>query len=163
MQTPPNYQQYQPNYQPYPTPQKPKDNNSILAIIAMAVAGVALILGIITCIATFSKKTADTAITFDVENFTQDRTDYDYINLTSYSGKGDVYTDDRDNVYIVVLKVMITSGGGSDSEDVTYQMVQVSNGKGKFSTYDSGDTSNYSEPNYKFEVIGYVKLDQPEE
>jgi hypothetical protein len=163
MQIPPNYQQYQPNFQPYPPAPKPRNNNSILAIIALAVAGLALILAIIASIGAFSNKSAASSVSFSVENFEQKKIEYEYLEETAYSGEGNVYTDDHENTYLVVLKLTITSGGGADSNKTSYQMVQVVNGKGEFSTYDYGDNSNYSEPKYKFDIVGYVKLEQPED
>ncbi len=163
MQTPPDYQQYQPTFQPYPPPPKNRDNNSILAIIALIVAGLALILGIISSIGAFSNKSAKSSVSFSVEDFDQEKIEYEYLEETAYTGEGRIYTDDDDNMYLVVLKLTITSGGGSYSEDTSYQLVQVVDGEGEFTTYDYGDTGDYSEPKYKFDIVGYVKLEQPED
>ena len=163
MQTPPDYQQYQPTFQPYPPAPKPRDNNSILAIIALAVAGLALILGIISSIGAFNNKSAKSSVSFSVDDYEQKKIEYEYLEETAYSGEGYVYSDDQDNMYLVVLKLTITSGGGSFSEDTSYQMVQVVDGEGEFTTYDYGENGDYSEPKYKFDVAGYVKLEQPED
>lgn len=163
METPPNYQQYQPSYQPYPPAPKPRDNNSVMAIIALAVAGLALIMGIIAMIGAFGSKSANSSVTFSVEDFDQEKIEYEYLEETAYSGEGNIYSNDDENMYLVVLKLTITSGGGSNSDDTSYQLIQVVDGEGEFSTYDYGDTGDYSEPKYKFDIVGFVKLEQPKE
>lgn len=98
---------------------------------------------------------------FEITDFsiTSDTTDYTSIaNTTSYSGDGLITTSDKNGVYIVALKITLKSGGGENSEKEVVDFVIVSDGKGKFSTYDYGEEGSIQKPNYDFEVVGSQKL-----
>jgi hypothetical protein len=161
MQTPPNYQPYQQPYQPYQAPKSSGSGASTLAIVALVVSVVALILSLVLNLVPLGKK--DSAPTFDVEGFSIDKNESEYTtSYIYYDGEGDVVTDDRENAYIVVLKVIRTSGGSEYSDEETYRILQIVDGKGTFYTYDSGYDYEVSKPTYRFEIVGSVKLDPQE-
>jgi hypothetical protein len=164
MQVPPNYQQYPQSYPPYQEPKKTSSVGTILGIIALVIAVAALVLTLVLNRSAFAKKSSTEAPTFNVENFSIDKTesDYSYSTYYYYDGTGDVVTDDRDNSYIVVLKCTRVSGGSDNGDDVSYRILQVVDGKGTFYTYDSGYSGSVSKPTYRFDIIGYTLLDEPE-
>lgn len=98
---------------------------------------------------------------FEITDFsiTSDTTEYTTItNRTTYTGKGIVTTNNKNGTYLVALKVILESGGNESSEQEYVTMVIVNNGKGQFTTYDSGDVGNIKRPKYNFEVLGYIKF-----
>lgn len=98
---------------------------------------------------------------FEVTDFsiTSDTTDYTNItNRTTYTGKGIVTTNSKNGTYLVAIKVTLESGGDELNEQEYVTMVTVYEGKGQFTTYDSGDVGTIKRPKYNFEVIGYIKF-----
>jgi hypothetical protein len=157
MQTPPNYQQQYPAaYQPY-QPQKTGGGSSVLAIIALIIAILALAL---TVVLNLLGTGGGVNPKFEVEDFdiTKTESDYTYSTYVYFDGEGTVTTSDTKNSYIVVLKCTLTSGGGDYSEEEFTRLIQVVDGEGTFYTYDSGYEGSITKPKYDFEVVGYVKL-----
>ncbi|MNY75332.1 hypothetical protein D3C86_2145830 [compost metagenome] len=59
-----------------------------------------------------------------------------------------------------MLKVTLVSGGNieeNERNDVE-KLIVVREGIGRFTTYDSGDEGKVKKPEYKFEILGYVKM-----
>ena len=107
---------------------------------------------------------SDSKQKFEVNDFTleSETTNYTYIdNTTSYSGKGIITTNNKDKVYLVVLKTTLKSGGNIDKNETNdeIKLITVVNGIGKFYTYDSGKKDEVKRPEYKFEVLGYQELE----
>ena len=50
------------------------------------------------------------------------------------------------------------SGGTEISDDETLTTCIVSDGEGIFNTYEYGNEGEITKPKYKFEVIGYQKM-----
>lgn len=98
---------------------------------------------------------------FEISDFSidKDTTSYTTIeNTTTYTGKGIVTTQDKNNIYLVVIKQELKSGGSDTTKKVEYNTVLVSNGKGEFITYDYGTAKEVKKPDYEFEIIGYIKF-----
>ncbi len=97
---------------------------------------------------------------FEITDFSMstDTTKYTSIpNTTTYEGKGLITTKNKKETYLVALKVDLVSGGSENSESYC-TMVTINNGKGEFVTYDSGDEGKITKPEYKFEILGYIKF-----
>lgn len=97
---------------------------------------------------------------FEITNFsmTSDTTDFTYTdNSTTYKGKGLITTQRKSGTYLVALKVNLKSGGSENSESYC-TMVMINEGKGEFTTYDSGSENKITKPEYEFEILGYVKF-----
>lgn len=100
---------------------------------------------------------------FEITDYSQNvnNTTYTTIkNNVTYTGSGIITTNNKKDSYIVILKETLKSGGSNDKEKYkpTYNTIIVSNGKGNFYTYDSGDEGEITKPNYDFEILGYVTL-----
>lgn len=98
---------------------------------------------------------------FEVDDFTitAETTNYTSIeNTTRYTGEGVITTSDKKNTYLVVLRVKLKSGGSDYSQPEYCTVVIVDKGKGEFVTYDSGDEGKITKPQYKFEIVGSIKL-----
>lgn len=75
----------------------------------------------------------------------------------AYSGNV-IITCDRPDPCIVILRTTLLSGGSAYTEAVSYSMLIIQNGVGKYSTYDWAETGKLTKPEYQFEVIGYVQM-----
>lgn len=97
---------------------------------------------------------------FDISDFTLESDEYKYLEEIGYTGKGIITTRDKNGIYIVALKSTLLSGGNQESTDDKEQIeiVLVQGGKGKFSTYDSGNKEKTLKPEYDFKIVGYQKL-----
>lgn len=98
---------------------------------------------------------------FEITDFsiTSETSEYTYIeDTTTYNGKGIITTRDKKGTYLVAMKVVLKSGGTDNSEKEYYTTIMVSNGKGQFSTYESGNKDKIKKPDYDFEILGYVKF-----
>ena len=111
------------------------------------------------CILLFTNKKTK----FEITDFSisKDTTEYTYSdNYVTYEGKGIVTTKDKKGVYIVVLEEKLVAGGNEEAEgeEENTNLVLVTNGKGEFGTYDYGNEGEIKKPTYKFEILGYVKV-----
>ncbi len=98
---------------------------------------------------------------FEISDFSinKDTTNYTSIeNTTTYTGKGIITTQDKNNTYLVVIKQELKSGGSDTTKKIEYNTVLVSDGKGEFITYDCGTAKEIKKPNYDFEIISYLKF-----
>lgn len=120
------------------------------------VVAIVIIIAIIIFISISCKKTKFEVDEFSISEHTTDYSNID--NYTSYTGEGTVTTKDKKSVYLVVIKQELVSGGTKDSEQEEVFSCIVSNGEGKFATYDSGKEGEIKKPKYKFEIIGYQKM-----
>ncbi|MDD3341579.1 MAG: hypothetical protein PHN72_05280 [Bacilli bacterium] len=77
-----------------------------------------------------------------------------------YDGDGIITSSDKKGTYIVIMEEKLISGGDSESreKDTATRIVIVTNGVGKFTTYDSGDEGEIKKPKYGFKILGYQKL-----
>lgn len=127
--------------------------NKIFYIVLSAV--VILIIGGILYFTIFQRAN------FEITDFTMtsETSDYTYTtNYTHYDGKGLITTPNKNETYLVALKIKLKSGGSEESKAERCMMVIVNNGKGEFATYDSGDVGKITKPQYDFEILGYVKF-----
>ena len=119
--------------------------------VVVGIIAIAIIIAIITMLS----KTR-----FEITNFSMssDTTDFTYTdNSTTYRGKGLITTQRKSGTYLVALKVNLKSGGAENSTSYC-TMVMVDEGKGEFTTYDSGKEGKITKPEYEFEILGYVKF-----
>ncbi len=72
-----------------------------------------------------------------------------------YSGTA-IISCDLPDASIVILKTTLLSGGSAYTEEVSYSLVIVHDGIGRYPTYDWGETGKIEKPEYKFEVVGYL-------
>ncbi len=76
-----------------------------------------------------------------------------------YSGTA-IISCDLPDASIVILKTTLLSGGSAYTEEVSYSLVIVQDGIGRYPTYDWGETGKIEKPEYQFEVIGYVQMER---
>ena len=98
---------------------------------------------------------------FEVKDFSMnaETTEYTTIaNYTKYEGKGNITASNPKGTYLVALRVKLKAGGNEETRNEYITTVMVYDGKGEFSTYDSGEVGKITEPKYEFEIIGSVKF-----
>ena len=74
----------------------------------------------------------------------------------TYSGNV-IITCDQADPCVVILKTTLISGGSAYTDAVSYSLLIVQNGVGKYSTYDWGELGKLEKPQYEFEVVGYIQ------
>lgn len=124
-------------------------------LLGIGVVLAIIVIAIIVTIILMNKK-----VEFEVEDFSlsKETTDYEYIdNYTYYTGEGTIKTKDKKGTYMVLVEPILVSGGNR-SKETTPIAVLVTEGEGKFTTYDSGDVDTIKKPKYKFEIVGYIKF-----
>ena len=137
-----------------------KDTNKskllyILIIISLVVAAITVIISIGSLMKPKTKMSVDD---FSIKTETKH---YTYIaDSVYYEGEGIITSSDKKNTYLVVLEEKLVSGGDSDSREKAEEtnIVIVTNGIGKFTTFDSGDEGEIEKPQYEFKILGYQKL-----
>ncbi len=72
-----------------------------------------------------------------------------------YSGTA-IIACDLPDASIVILKTTLLSGGSAYTEEVSYSLVIVHDGIGRYPTYDWGETGKIEKPEYRFDVVGYI-------
>lgn len=118
------------------------------------VGTISLILIVAVLFIVFSKTKFEIA-SFNIEAET---TDFEYTtNITTYEGKGLIITQNKKDTYLVAIKVNLKSGGDENSKEEYCTNVLVTDGKGEFTTYISGDEDKTTKPEYEFEILGYIK------
>ena len=93
---------------------------------------------------------------FSIASFKLDYKKDDYGE--TYSGSV-IITCDQTAPCIVILKTTLVSGGSAYTEAVSYSLLIVQNGVGKFTTYDWGKVGKLEKPEYQFEVVGYIQME----
>ncbi len=160
MQGPANNQQYPPVYPPYP-PQGRGGGTATLAIVGFIISIIAIVLTVVLNFDAFVKPKGGEGPGFTISNFSIEKTesDFTYSTWIYYTGSGTITTEDDEQDYLVVMRVTLISGGSGTARDIGYYTIVVSDGVGEFTTYDSGYENYISRPNYDFEIVGYVLLD----
>ena len=101
-------------------------------------------------------------VKFEIAEFSisKETTDYEYVDNTTYfDGEGKIITKDKKGIYLVVLRAKLISEGNEENENYDKtQLIIVSNGEGKFGTYDYGKANEIKKPKYEFKILGYSKL-----
>lgn len=162
MQNQPNYQQYPPAYQQYQAPGSSSGGTSALAIVALIISVIAIILAVVLNLSAFSKSGGGGGVVFEVGEFSVEKTesDFTYSTWIYYEGDGVVTTEDVENNYLVVMKITLLSGGSDTAPEEQFYLVEVIDGEGDFTTYDSGYENYISKPHYDFTIVGYIPLEQ---
>lgn len=96
-------------------------------------------------------------LTFSIARFDLNYKKDDYGE--GYSGTAFI-TCDLPVACIVILKTTLVSGGSAYTEDVSYSLVIVHDGIGRYSTYDWAETGKIEKPVYAFEVVGYFQAEK---
>ena len=137
------------------TKKRKADNRFVSKKNIILVGTILLILIVAVLFIVFSKAKFEIA-SFNIEAET---TNFEYTtNITTYEGKGLIITPNKKDTYLVVIKVNLKSGGDENSKKEYCTNVLVTDGKGEFTTYISGDEDKTTKPEYEFEILGYIKF-----
>jgi hypothetical protein len=160
MQTPPSFQQYPPGYPQYP-PQGRGGGTATLAIVGFIISIIAIVLTVVLNFDAFVKPKGGEDPGFIISDFSIEKTesDFSYSTWIYYTGSGTITTEDEEHDYLVIMRVTLISGGSGTNREESYYTVTVVDGVGEFSTYDSGYENYITRPNYDFEIVGYVLLE----
>ena len=94
---------------------------------------------------------------FTISDITYSRDANTY--YTSYEGEARIYCKDTSQPYLLVVSLTLVSGGRAEDVGKTYtNLVIINNGVGTITTYDSGESDEITQPQYKIEVLGFRTL-----
>lgn len=94
---------------------------------------------------------------FTISDITYSRDASTY--YTSYGGEAKIYCKDTSQPYLLVVSLTLVSGGRSEDVGRSYtDLVIINNGVGTITTYDSGESDEITQPQYKIEVLGFRTL-----
>ena len=94
---------------------------------------------------------------FTISDITYSRDASTY--YTSYEGEARIYCKDTSQPYLLVVSLTLISGGRAENIGKAYtDLVIINNGVGTITTYDSGESDEITQPQYKVEVLGFRTL-----
>jgi hypothetical protein len=135
---------------------------SLFSVLILLVVGV-LLISLFQRINRIEQQVVAMPPEFAITNFSYEEEidEYEYIeDVITYIGSGVIIEKSgNDSNYLILFSRTLVGGGSGDIGDSDIFVIPVIDGYADFSTYDYGDVGTVAVPQYEFDILGYLEMD----